>query len=297
MNSHEWVKKPVHWEDEKNHYISFVFSWDWAEWCQSAQPLLSGKQIVVGGPAVLLNPEWMPDWVKTGKSRKDVLGRHYLSGTRTTVGCVRSCAFCAVPKIEGEFRELKTWKDGMCLIDNNLLAASKKHFLRVMDFLKQYNWCDFSQGLDCRLLTKWHAEKIAELPSPSVRLAWDHMSYESQFFQACELLEKVGIPRRKITCYVLIGFDDTPGDALYRLQTITDKGYTVFPMRFQPLDCKIKNLYVHENWTDYELKRYMRFWSSNKQYFAGIPFKDFDYNEYRRKLRSSHHIPEADKLF
>jgi len=227
---------------------------------------------------------WVPDWVQIGEPIPQALEYHYITATRTTKGCIRKCPFCAVPQIEGKFRELKKWRKGMVLIDNNLLAASKRHFIKVMDHLKKYKWCDFSQGLDSRLLTKWHAEKIAGLSRPTVRLAWDYTSYESSFFQACELLEKAGIPKRKINCYVLIGFNDTPEDALYRLQTIDNQGYVVFPMRYQPLNAKTKNEYVHKNWTDYELKRYMKYWSS-KRYFAGIPFEDFDYNLHRRLTR------------
>lgn len=279
---HEWVKKPIHWEDKKNHYISFVFSWDLWEWCQVAQPELNEKQIVVGGPAVLLNKEWIPEWVKIGEPLEGILNRHYICATRTTIGCIRKCPFCAVPKIEGEFRELETWNNKTVLIDNNLLAASRKHFVRVIDSLKQLTWCDFSQGLDSRLLTKWHAERLAELKHPVIRLAWDHISYESAFFRACELLEKQGIPKRRITVYVLIGFRDTPEDALYRLNAVHQKGYMVFPMRFQPLNSKRRNEFVGENWTDSELTRYMKYWSS-RRFFSGIPFSEFDYGKFRRE--------------
>lgn len=280
-----WKKKPIHWEDEKHHYISFVFSWDLWEWCQSAQPDLSGKQIVIGGPAVILNPEWVPGWVKIqNKTCYNILQKYNQNATRTTYGCIRKCDFCAVPLIDGHFRELECFIPGNVLIDNNLLACSKIHFQRVVDHLKCYKWCDFSQGLDCRLMTKWHAEKLSELQKPMIRLAWDNTSYEKQFFQACELLKKAGIPKRKITCYVLIGFNDDPEDALYRLQSIYDRGYSVFPMRYQPLNSKKKNGFVGKKWTDYELNRYMRYWGS-RRFFAGIPFADFDYNEYRRRKR------------
>lgn len=279
----EWRKKPVHWEDDENHYISFIFSWDLWKWCQTAQPLLNEKQIVVGGPAVILNSEWVPEWVKIGKSREDVYDRHYFTVTRTTRGCIRKCPFCAVPTIEGQFRELKKWENKPVLIDNNLLASSRKHFARVIDSLKKLTWCDFSQGLDSRLMKKWHAEKLSELKFAKIRLAWDYTRYETSFFRACELLEKEGIPKKRITTYVLIGFDDDPEDALYRLRTISGKGYTTFPMRYQPLNSKEKNEYIHQNWTEKELCRYMKYWSSHR-FFAGIPFEEFDYNKYRRSI-------------
>lgn len=290
----DWIKAPAHWEDEKNHYISFVFSWDLWEWSQSAQPLLNGKQIVIGGPAVILNPEWVPSWVKIGEPILNAFKYHYITVTRTTTGCIRKCRFCAVPKIEGDFKELKEWVSGTVLIDNNLLASSKKHFNKVIDYLKKLKWNDFSQGLDVRLLRQWHVDRIAELKHPVIRFAWDNIKYEYQFFEACDMIEKVGIPKSRINAYVLIGFNDTPDDALYRLQKVYEKGYITFPMRYQSLHSKQRNDYVSENWTHDELIRYMKYWS-NYRFFSGIPFEDFDYNKWKRDKRSKYETTILDK--
>jgi hypothetical protein len=67
-----WSKGPVVWEDEQYEYISIVFSWDWWKFTKRAQPGLSGKKIIVGGPAVYLNPEWAPKWVEIQKKPPDV---------------------------------------------------------------------------------------------------------------------------------------------------------------------------------------------------------------------------------
>ncbi len=91
---------------------------------------------------------------------------------------------------------------------------------------------------------------------------------------AFEKVRNAGIVASKIRVYVLIGFNDTPEDALYRLQTIKELGAYPNPMRYQPIDCQKKNEYVSPSWTDAELKRYMRYWS-NLRITRRIPFAEF----------------------
>jgi len=278
MNKKWKQKKYVYWETSEFHNYSFVFSWELWGWLQSVQPELDGKEIRVGGPAMLLNSEWIPDWIRIDIEEEKVLSRHNSNATRTTKGCIRNCQFCAVPKIEGDFQELQNYEIKPILIDNNLLAASKKHFDKVIDNFKKLEWCDFNQGLDIRLLNKHHADRFAELKEPLIRLAWDNINDEEKFFRAYEILKKAGIPNKNIQVYVLIGFEDTPEDALYRLKKIDELELLPNPMRYQPIRCKKKNEYVGENWTDKELKRYMRYWSRIIFFkrIKGIDFKEFE---------------------
>jgi len=146
----------------------------------------------------------------------------------------------------------------------------------VIDKLKRLHspFVDFNQGLDARRLTQHHADRLAEL-RPKVRLAFDSVSYESSFMRAYEQLRKAKIPKANIGVYVLFGFQDTPEDALYRLQVVANLGVDPNPMRYQPLDTLEKNSYVDPSWTEAELTRYMRYWS-RLRFFRAIPFEDFD---------------------
>ena len=71
---------------------------------------------------------------------------------------------------------MEDWPDLPVLCDNNLLAAPLSHFDKVIDRLIRHGWCDFNQGVDARLLTDYHARRIAEIKQPQVRLAFDHFS-------------------------------------------------------------------------------------------------------------------------
>jgi hypothetical protein len=266
----------VEWEEDGVVHLSVVFSWDLPKAYQKAVWYGSqGYRVVAGGPAVILEPSYLQGVAQVG-GHAMALQYHNPDATFTSRGCIRRCSFCPVSEIEGDLRELTDWKPKSIVCDNNLLACSRVHFDRVVDRLKPLSNVDFNQGLDVRLLTSYHADRLAELDLKAVRLAWDHTSMESQFMAAVERLRDAGVWKRKFRVYVLIGFNDTPDDALYRLRTVRGLGLWPNPMRYQPVRAPRKNSYVAAGWTDQELTRYMRYWS-NLRRLGGIPFEEFDY--------------------
>jgi len=266
------------WTEGHTAFLSVVFSWHLSDAYQRAVWYKSlGYRVRAGGPAVTMNSEALVDVAELG-GQVDAMPHHNLNATFTSRGCIRKCGFCAVPIIEGTLRELpdSEWTPKPIICDNNLLACSDAHFDRVIDRLQSANikQIDFNQGLDARLLTEHHAARIAELDLFAVRLAFDSMRYEDEFLQAFDTLKRAGIPARKIRVYVLFGFDDDPEDARYRLEKVRSLGTQPNPMRFQPLDAVRRNEYIAPKWTDYECRRYMRYWS-RLRYFAQIPFSEF----------------------
>lgn len=262
-------------EDKKVVDISIVFSWLLDKAYQKCIWYREqGYEVYVGGPAVDINPSYLSDVAIVGLQINDFISLHNLYATFTSRGCIRNCKFCIVPKLEGKLEELEDWPVRPVVCDNNFLATSEKHFNKAIDKLKHLKQIDFNQGLDARLITKYQANRLAELDMKVVRLAWDHTSMEKQFMRAFNILIDAGFPAKHIRCYVLMGFNDTPDDALYRLETIKGLGAMPNPMRYQPIDTPKKNSYVGDNWTDAELKRYMRYWS--RQVWLGhIPFEDY----------------------
>lgn len=83
---------------------------------------------------------------------------------------------------------------------------------------------------------------------------------------------------KDIGIYVLIGFNDTPKDARYRLELVKSWGIRPNPMRYQPLDTKRKNEYVAPGWTELELARMMNYYAKLR-WLEHIPFDDFKYRE------------------
>lgn len=275
MSNNGWSGGYIEWIIKDTAFLSVVFSWRLDEAYQRANWYkMQGYKVRAGGPAITTNPGFMGT-VADITGQVNALPRHNPDATFTTRGCPRRCSFCAVPKIEGDLIELDDWPIKPVICDNNILAASRKHFDSVIDKLKSLKQVDFNQGLDARLLTEYHAGRLAELDLKCVRLAWDHSKLEPQFMKAFETLRRARIPANRIRSYVLIGFNDTPEDALYRLRTIRNLGAWPNPMRYQPLNTKKKNSFIDSGWTHRELIKFMRYWS-NLRYTGAIPFGEWD---------------------
>lgn len=273
-----WPKHAYRWVDNGRVHYSVPFTWCLGE---VLQEILEGDQFhdtkpLVGGPAVRLMPHILSDVAEIGGDMPGVLQRVNPQATKTTEGCPNKCGFCAVPIIEPEYRELSEWPRLPIVCDNNLLAASMAHFDRVIDSLKGLKGVDFNQGLDARLMTDYHARRLAELDC-TVRLAWDHVDNERHLMKTLSKLRKAGIKKENMRCYVLIGFNDTPEDALYRLETLWwSIGIIPNPMRYTPINSTCRE-YVGPSWSENELTRYMRYWD-NLRYTAGTPFEEFTNN-------------------
>ena len=268
---HGWGNGFVEITEDHRKYLSVVFSWKLEEAVLRYEELLrEGYDVEIGGPAA--------DYagVSSVDGSMDFAHHHNPCATRTSTGCVFNCDFCIVPKVEGGLREKHDWKVAPVVYDNCLNACSRCHFDAVVDSLKGVPDVDLNQGISAALLTQHQADRLAELDLKYVRLAWDTVSYESKFMRGYEILRRAGISKRKIGVYVLIGFRDTPEDALYRLETIRGLGILPFPMRYQPLDTPKRNSYVGEHWTHSELVRYCRYWA-NIRFVGKMPFKDFVY--------------------
>lgn len=269
----DWPKKPYKWKRNGRLHISIPFTWQLPEIRRYLES--TGIDALVGGPAVKLMPEYLSGVAEIGDRIDGVLQMVNPIATKTTEGCVNKCGFCAVPRMEPEYREYNDWSVSPIVCDNNLLASSQAHFNTVIDRLKclpNTRIVDFNQGLDARLMTKHHASRLAELGC-IYRVAWDNTKLEKYVFRAVDRMTAAGIPKRNIRSYVLIGFNDTPEDALYRLQTLWAYGVTPNPMRYTPLN-SLTYKHVGENWTERELTRFMRYWA-NLRATQKVPFDEF----------------------
>ena len=272
-----WRKGIAEWTIGDTLYLSVPFTWLLEEAQQRAS--LHRGRVVAGGPAVsLCGAPWA---ITDEPSPIEPLLLHNPCATFTTRGCPNACAFCAVPRIEGEFRELTTWRPAPVICDNNLLAASRAHFERVVDSLRPFRAVDFNQGLEARLLRPWHLDLLRQLRVVKLRFAADTEADVQPVSDAIAMARRHGF--REFGVYCLVGWQDTPASAIARLEAIRALGVRPTPMRYQPLDATARNAYVPAGWTVTELRRITRYYS-RLCWLEHIPFADYEVGEHSSQM-------------
>lgn len=248
MNKIDWSKEPVYLNLKSKIYVSIVFTWHLPlvrEFAMSTK-----KRIIVGGPAVKIMPDYFNDMsnVRVGiEPPVNFIEAHNPLATFTTRGCPNTCSYCAVPKLEPEFIELENYPIKPFVCDSNFLASSSSHIERFVDLAGTLPFVDFNQGLDARLFTEDHAKLFKRLPRPMIRFSMDTIDRECDTFRAIDLCKKHGL--NNISIYILINHEETPEDALYKLEYIKSLGVDTFPMRYQPLWSLSYNEHISDKWT------------------------------------------------
>lgn len=215
-------RMPTLFDEADQVHISVAFTWDIPRAEKLAFMWQSVAPVSIGGPA-FNEPggEFEPGmYLKQGY-------------TITSRGCPNKCWFCAVPKRDPKLRELKI-KEGWNILDDNLLACSFEHIMKVFKMLyKQKHPVSFTGGIEAKLLKPWHVDLFAPIRLKELFCAYDTPDDYEPLMEAGKLLKQAGITleNRKARCYVLIGYPkDTFTDALKRIKQTIDAGFFPFAM-------------------------------------------------------------------
>lgn len=170
-----------------------------------------------------------------------------------TRGCPRGCHFCIVTEKEGQISakvaDLSEFWNGqkyIKLLDPNLLACPDH-----LSLLKQLHDChayvDFTQGLDCRLLTPDNISLINQLKLKDIHFAWDYMQESTSVMRGLNLYRELAT--HKVhgaygTVYCLVNYNTTMAENLYRIYTLRDIGYDPYVMIYDKPNAprEIRNL-------------------------------------------------------
>ncbi len=269
----DWPRGITQWVEGDVGYMSIPFTWNLPEAVGILRQQRMGiRRWEVGGPAIMLMPGYLPEIpnVELKAYRRGVLQRVNPEATRTTTGCPNRCDFCGIGRrlIEGEFSELREWPDNPVICDNNLLAASDRHIVKVCERLASWGWCDFNQGLDARFLTAFHAKCIAWVGKPLCRLALDSVDGMPAWLRAYGRLRDAGIAKHRIRTYVLIGYDSGPKVAWDQCEFIDRMHLMALPMWFHELDVLEHNSVTDDQrvlgWDEAEQKRIMQWYYKHR---------------------------------
>ena len=93
-------------------------------------------------------------------------------------------------------------------------------------------WIDLNQGIDARLLTEENIEVFNRIKMHDVHFAWDLMDQSEKVIQGLKLYAEKGKIQnaRKRMVYVLVNFNTSLEEDIYRVKTLTELGYEPYVM-------------------------------------------------------------------
>ncbi len=170
----------------------------------------------------------------------------------TSRGCIRNCGFCVVPEKEGMIRNnasitefLHPLHTKVVLLDNNFQASP--NWRENIDFIVEHNLkVNFNQGLDIRLLDFEFAEQLSytnyynwTFKRRALHFAFDDMRYEKEVWAGIDILETAGIKLKDVLFYVLIGYNTTEKEDLYRIDSLYERGVHPYVMPYNQHKSKL----------------------------------------------------------
>lgn len=189
-----------------------------------------------------------------------------------TRGCPRGCDFCIVARKEGARSEKvanlsEFWRGqkNIILLDPNMFACRDWKELS-QQLIDSGAWVDFSQGCDIRLMTEKKAEYIKRIKVKNIHFAWDRYEDKDLIIPKFQMFKEItGWNYRKMTVYVLCGYNTKLEQDLERIYTLRDLGYSPYVMIYDKYKLKRGD----------DLKRMQR-WVNSRFAFAAVKrFEDY----------------------
>lgn len=270
-------------------YISTMFTWRRRS-VQDRAATFPMADVQVGGSGWDLALRLPPDVDAMGNDY-DLYGIDYGMGYSSR-GCIRSCAFCPVPKAEGHIREdraiadlLNPLSNKVMLLDNNFFASEWRP--KLAEIRERGFVVDWPQGNDIRLMTDEIAYALGDLRKRgqvwgdsftrkhTLHFAWDLPANDArrdEVVRGVRLLLGAGFTARDLRFCLLIGY---PGyslaEELARIGTLHELGIEPYVM-------------VYRDYGDRDTRDPVRMdvqhWN-NGHVWRKVPFAD-----YRRELAS-----------
>lgn len=119
------------------------------------------------------------------------------------------------------------------LLDNNFLAYERCEDI-LEELIDKKIRCNFNQGLDIRLVTPRVAELLSQLNYEREYIfAFDNIKYKPIMDKQIQILQEY-IPKEwKIKLFVLVGYDSTLAEDLYRIEWCREHRVLPYIMRHE----------------------------------------------------------------
>lgn len=181
----------------------------------------------------------------------------------TSRGCVRNCGFCFVPNKEGKFRDvaeigdLINLRSNVLILHDNNLTADPYCVDKLKEIKERKLIVDINQGCDVRLMTDEKAYWMGQVKHlRSLHYAWDLMEHENKVMEGIETLTKY-VKRYKHMCFMLVGFNTSFEEDMYRFRKLTEMKIDPFVMVYnQKQDARLKHF---ARWVNSRIYRSCKF--------------------------------------
>lgn len=189
-----------------------------------------------------------------------------------TRGCPRGCDFCIVGKKEGrasrkvaDLSEFWNGQKNIVLLDPNMFACPEWKDMS-QQLIESNAYIDFSQGCDIRVMTDKKAEYLKKMKIKQIHFAWDRYEDKDMIVPKFRKFKEItGWDKRKMTVYILCGFNSTFEQDLERVYTLRNLGYSPYVMIYDKYKLKKKD----------PLKRLQRWVNSRFAFAACERFEDY----------------------
>lgn len=186
----------------------------------------------------------------------------------TTRGCFRKCPFCIVREKEGnihKWQHISEFHDQdhktVHLLDNNIYAM-KDWFFENTDYILENDLkLRVLPGFDIRILTEEIANQMKLIKwDGMINFAWDNIRDENRVLAGIDILKQAGFDlKHQIGFYVLVEYNSTHDQDLYRCQTLKESGTNAFVMQYK----------------ETEFSRHLARWANKRQLFWSINFPEY----------------------
>lgn len=208
-----------------------------------------------------------------------------------TRGCPRGCTFCHVSKKEqkksykvADLDEFWRGQKNIMLCDPNILGCPQ-HLELLQQVVDSKAKVEFNQGLDVRLITEKNLELIKQIPMKYIHLAYDRIQDKDIIEPKLKSFkDATGYNYKKVMVYILVNYESTLSEDLYRIYFCRDLELDPFVMIYDKAHC------------DPIYKKLQR-WCNNDFIFWSCPtFEEF-LNDTHSKKKTERSEDLSTKLF
>lgn len=156
-----------------------------------------------------------------------------------TRGCPRGCGFCHVATKEGkcsykvaDLDEFWKGQKKIILSDPNMLASPENKDL-LQQLADSKAKVEFNQGLDIRMISNDNLDLIRSVKLDQIHFAfdrWQDKDIVEPRLRAFKEVTGYDRSRGRVAVYILVNYDTTIEQDLYRIQLCRELNFTPYPM-------------------------------------------------------------------